>query len=132
MLPSSGQIYDILKVYSEGVFFMQSKYHNKKVSFNGKLFDSKKELQRYKQLLLQQKAGAITDLETQVKFLLIPTQRDDNGKVIERECSYYADFTYKDSNNNTVVEDTKGVRTAEYIIKRKLMLMMYGIRIIEI
>ncbi len=53
------------------------------------------------------------------------------GNLLEKECSYYADFVYiKDG--KTVVEDTKGVRTKEYRIKRKLMLHVHGISIVEI
>ena len=74
----------------------------------------------------------IKDLSRQVKFVLIPSQRDENGKVIERECSYKADFMYYDEAGETIVEDVKGFRTKEYIIKRKLMLYQYGIRIREV
>lgn len=123
-----------------------SKYSNKKMTFDGMTFDSKKELKRYKELLLMQEAEAIENLQTQVKFVLIPTQRESStevykkgankgklkpGKVIEKECAYIADFVYKEK-GTLVVEDTKGVKTKEYIIKRKLMLHYYGIRIKEI
>lgn len=54
-------------------------------------------------------------------------------KCIERECSYVADFRYQDARTGElVIEDTKGVRTKDYIIKRKLMLKEYGIKISEI
>lgn len=53
------------------------------------------------------------------------------GKLLERKCSYIADFVYWDG-FEMVVEDTKGMRTKEYIIKRKLMLYKYGIRIKEV
>lgn len=110
-----------------------TKYNNKKVTVNGQVFDSKKEARRYKELLLLEKAGEIKDLRTQVKFKLIPAQRDEaTGKVIERECSYKADFMYHDEAGETIVEDVKGFRTKEYIIKRKLLLWRYGIRIREI
>lgn len=109
-----------------------TKYNNKKVTVNGQVFDSKKEANRYKELLLLEKSGAIKDLRMQVKFTLIPAQRDEaTGKVIERECSYKADFVYSEG-EKTVVEDVKGFRTKEYIIKRKLMLWRYGIRIREV
>lgn len=109
-----------------------TKYNNKKVTVNGQVFDSKKEANRYKELLLLEKAGAIKDLRMQVKFTLIPAQRDEaTGKVVERECSYKADFVYSEG-EKTVVEDVKGFRTKEYIIKRKLMLWRYGIRIREV
>ena len=108
-----------------------TKYNNKKVTVNGQVFDSKKEARRYKELLLLEKAGVIKNLSRQVKFVLIPSQRDESGKVIERECSYKADFVYEEG-EKTVVEDVKGFRTKEYIIKRKLMLWRYGIRIREV
>lgn len=108
-----------------------TKYNNKKITVNGQVFDSKKEANRYKELLLLEKAGVIKNLSRQVKFVLIPSQRDESGKLIERECSYKADFTYEEG-IKTVVEDVKGYRTKEYIIKRKLLLYQYGIRIREI
>lgn len=108
-----------------------SKYNSKKTVVDGQKFDSKKEARRYQELLLLEKAGEIKNLSRQVKFVLIPSQRDENGKVVERECSYKADFTYEEG-IKTVVEDVKGYRTKEYIIKRKLMLWRYGIRIREV
>lgn len=118
-----------------------TKYHNHKVRRDGLTFDSKKEHKRYNELLLLEQAGEITNLRRQVKFLLIPTQREPkiigprggvkNGKLLERECSYIADFVYG-ANGKMVVEDAKGLRTKDYIIKRKLMLRVYGIRIREV
>lgn len=107
-----------------------NKYHNKKVTYNGIAFASKKEARRYSELLLLESAGVITDLQMQVPFVLIPSQRI-NGKVVERECKYIADFVYTE-NGKKVVEDTKGMKTDKYIIKRKLMLYVHGIRIKEI
>jgi hypothetical protein len=99
------------------------------------LFDSKKEAKRYKELLLLERAGKIAKLELQKEYELIPAQRDMYGKVIERAVKYKADFVYTDISTpvyKLVVEDTKGVKTKEYIIKRKLMLYKYGIRITEV
>lgn len=109
-----------------------SKYNSKKTVVDGQKFDSKKEANRYQELLLLEKAGVIKNLSRQVKFVLIPSQRDENGKVIERECSYKADFVYYEEEGETIVEDVKGFRTKEYIIKRKLMLYQYGLRIREV
>ena len=106
-----------------------AKYRNKKVEIDGMTFDSKKEARRYQELLLLERAGAIQDLQTQVKYVLIPSQRI-KGRVVERECAYKADFVYIE-NGETVVEDTKGFKTKDYIIKRKLLLYFYGIRIKE-
>ena len=107
-----------------------NKYHNKKITVDGETFDSAKEYRRYCQLKLFQRAGVITDLSRQVKFVLIPSQYK-NGKCVERECSYYADFTYRE-NGEFIVEDVKGTKTKEYVIKRKLLLERYGYRIREI
>ena len=117
-----------------------SKYHSKKITLNGITYDSKKEAKRHQELLLLERAGAIQGLQTQVKYVLIPAQREPDtvgkrggtikGKLIERECAYIADFVYIED-GQTVVEDTKGFRTADYKIKRKLMLYIHGIRIRE-
>ena len=75
---------------------------------------------------LKERAGQIADIRRQVKFELIPKQ---DG---ERPVNYIADFVYKDGSGETVVEDTKGIRTPAYIIKRKLMMYRYGIKIKEV
>lgn len=94
-------------------------------------YDSRKEHRRANYLKVLQHAGLISNLREQVKFVLIPTQRDADGNLLEKECSYYADFVY-DRDGKTIVEDTKGVRTPEYVIKRKLMLHVHGISIKEL
>ena len=121
----------------------RNKYGARKVTKNGLIYDSKKEARRAGILEALEKAGAITNLRRQVKYVLIPTQREPDtigpkggrkpGKVIELECYYLADFVYTiTATGETVIEDTKGIRTKEYIIKRKLMLERYGIRIKEL
>jgi hypothetical protein len=127
----------------------KSKYRSQKITRDGLTFDSLKEYRRFCDLLLLEKAGAITDLKRQVPFELIPAQYEElpTGEFykrgdrkgqpkfkrvcIEQSVVYNADFTYTE-NGKTVVEDTKGVRTKDYIIKRKLMLFVLGIRIKEI
>lgn len=109
---------------------MASKYHSRKITKDGITYDSVKEYRRFCELSLLERAGAIADLQRQVKFELIPSQRVD-GKVVERPCNYVADFVYQEG-GKTVVEDTKGFRTKDYIIKRKLMLQVHGIRIREV
>lgn len=119
-----------------------SKYHNKKISFDGMIFDSKREQQRYCELSFLQKAGKIKNLQRQVKYILIPAQTEPpvvgarggirQGKTIERECAYIADFVYTDESGKMIVEDVKGCKTKDYIIKRKLMLHLYGIKIHEV
>ena len=125
---------------------IRSKYGNRKTVVDGITFDSKKEANRFRELQLLERAGKITALQRQVKYVLIPTQREFTneiykkgahqghfkpGKVLEKECSYIADFAYI-QDGAYVVEDTKGVRTEAYKIKRKLMLERYGIQIKEV
>lgn len=120
-----------------------NKYRAKKTVVDGITFPSKKEANRYCELKLLEKAGKISALEMQKTFELIPTQREFlgvdekgraiTGKVLERAVKYKADFCYVDHEKKAyIVEDTKGVKTKEYIIKRKLMLRVFGIRIQEI
>lgn len=104
-----------------------NKYGAKKIKdpATGFVFDSKQEFIRWCELRILERAGKISCLQRQVKYELIPKQ------VGERACNYVADFVYIDSDGNKVVEDSKGVRTDAYKIKRKLMLHKYGIRIKE-
>lgn len=112
--------------------FMGTKYKNQKIIFNGETFQSKKEYRRFCELLLLEKGGVISDLQRQVKYVLIPSQKEGK-KTIERECSYKADFVYTDNETGeTVVEDVKGMRTEVYKIKRKLMLWVHHIKIVEV
>ena len=131
---------------------MATKYFSKRSKVNGIEFQSKKEGRRYQELRLMERAGEIDNLRTQVKFVLIPAQREESaevftrgknkgkhkpGRVIEKEVSYWADFVYHDINTDReVVEDVKGYRDGAayklFTIKRKLMLWRYGIRIKEV
>ena len=126
------------------------KYGNRKVEYDGILFDSKKEAQRYYELKLLQRAGVISELELQKVFELIPAQYEtfprygktgkrlqDGKRCIEKSCVYKADFTYM-QDGQLVVEDAKGYRDpasaayAKFVIKRKLMLHVHGVKIMEI
>ena len=105
----------------------QSKYKNKKVTVNGKVFDSKKEAKRYCELIKLEQAGLIKDLETQKKFLLLDSFKK-NGKTY-KQISYYADFVYFDVySKKTIVEDVKAskdFKTEVYKIKKKLFEFIY-------
>ncbi len=110
-----------------------SKYGAQKTTFQGRTFDSKREAERFAELRYMQMGKLISGLECQVKFELIPNQKDESGKVIERAVTYIADFVYTDlKTGEQIVEDAKGCKTKEYIIKRKLMLHVHGIRIKEV
>ena len=111
------------------------KYHNNKTDVDGITFDSQKEANRWGELKLMERAGEIYDLKRQVPFVLIPTQREQNGKLIEKEVKMVVDFTYRDiRTGRLVVEDVKSpaTKTTQYIIKRKLMLYRHGLRIKEV
>lgn len=131
------------------------KLNNQSITIDGIEFQSKKEGRRYSELKLLQRAGQISDLELQKKYELIPAQYEtiETGEYykvgakkgqpktkevcIEQSLVYFADFVYKE-NGQTVVEDVKGFRDtssatyAKFVIKRKLMLWKYGIRIKEV
>lgn len=123
----------------------RNKYSARKVVYDGQTFDSKRECERYLQLCMLERAGEIYDLQRQVKFVLIPEQREEGtvitrgihkgelkqGKLLERECAYYADFVYYDSKTDKmIVEDSKGFRTKDFLIKKKLLLYVHGISLL--
>ena len=122
-----------------------SKYRAKKTEVDGIIFDSKKEAKRYEELKALEYDGKISDLQLQVKFVLIPTQREPDrigaragiirGRVIEKECAYVADFTYNAA-DGFHVEDVKGMREGAayslFKVKKKMMLYFYGIRVEEV
>jgi hypothetical protein len=126
---------------------MKSKYGSKKVVVDGIVFDSIRESKHYKKLKEQEQAGKIKDLRLQVKYELIPKQVEvkeryskktgkrikDEVKTLELPVYYIADFVYTNvETSEVVVVDTKGFRTPDYIIKRKLMLYIHGIKINEV
>lgn len=125
----------------------KSKYYNVKTrALDGTVFDSHKEARRWDELILLQRAGKITDLRRQVAYELIPAQYEtyerygkdgkrlkDGVRLLERKVQYVADFVYTiTETGENIVEDSKGVRTKDYILKRKLMLAVHGIRIREV
>ena len=125
---------------------MRNKYHSRKISRDGMTFDSLKEYRRYCELVLLEKAGQVTELQRQVKFVLIPAQREPDsigkrggiikGKLIEKELSYIADYVYTDKQGKIHVEDVKGYKGGGayriFVIKRKLMLYVHGIIVEEV
>lgn len=124
-----------------------SKYYNVKTkTSDGLIFDSHKEARRWEQLRMLEKAGKIVELERQVSYELLPNQYEtyerfsktgkrlkDGQRLVERKVDYVADFVYHDAERGElIVEDTKGVKTKDYILKRKLMYLVHGIKIREV
>lgn len=130
---------------------MGNKFGAKKVKdpATGYWFDSHSELVRWYELQILERAGKISGLKRQVTFELIPTQRGKStefyksgprkglpkpGPVLEKACTYVADFTYY-QDGEYIVEDVKGCKNGAaydlFVIKRKLMLLVHKIRIKE-
>lgn len=125
-----------------------NKYHSTKTMVNGVKFDSAKEAQRWSDLSIMQRAGLISNLQRQVKYELIPNQYEEvitytpkrhqekkQKVLLEQGISYIADFVYE-KDGKTVVEDVKGYREGQayalFKIKRKLMLYIHGIKVVEV
>lgn len=121
-----------------------NKYKAIKCEVDGIVFDSRREARRWRELQVLVRLGKISNLRRQVRFVLIPAQYEqyerygkkgqrlkDGRRLLERECAYVADFVF-DYNGRTVVEDAKGVRTKDFLIKKKLMLWVHGIRVREV
>ena len=107
-----------------------SKYGNQKVVIDGILFDSKREANRWYELKLLERAGEITGLQRQVSFGLTPSFKCNGHSY--RPSRYIADFAYYDKHGKYVVEDAKGVRTKEYMLKKKLVAWLHGFEIQEV
>lgn len=123
----------------------RSKYRNTKVEFQGIKFDSKREMQRYIVLKDAEVKGLIKDLQMQVKFELIPAVKETyikHLKTKDKECertlqlpiTYTCDFAYT-KDDVLVVEDVKisaSLLPKEYVLKKKMMFALKGIKIREI
>jgi hypothetical protein len=96
----------------------ESKYHAQKVEVDGIKFDSKKESRQWKELCMLEASGGISNLRRQVSFELQPKYTNNKGEHI-RAINYVADFVYE-KDGKTYVQDTKGVRTDVFKIKKKL------------
>lgn len=125
---------------------IRSKYGNKKVTTpDGQTFDSKKEKERYDTLRLLEKNGQIWNLQRQVKYILLPSIKEQvpvqlktkvsyKEKTLFKETAYYADFVYME-NGEEVVEDVKAsdfFQDPVYKLKKKLMYMIHHIKIKEV
>ena len=100
-----------------------SKYRSIPTLVNGITFHSKKEAEKYRDLLLLERAKKVSDLQMQVPFPCVV-----NGKKI---CSYFADFVYTEKGKQVVL-DVKGYRTPLYKMKKKLVEALYDLKILEV
>ncbi len=100
------------------------KYRNQPVTVDGIRYDSKKEARHGQRLAAMERDGLIFELRRQVRFPI-----KVGGVLI---CTYVADFEFRDSERRRVVQDVKGVRTDVYKLKKKLMLAVHGIEVIEV
>lgn len=102
-------------------------------------YDSKKEASYALKLKAMMKCATssqrVAKIEEQVKFEIIPQQVDENGRIIERAAHYIADFRVTYGDGRVEVIDVKSAMTKKlpaYILKRKLMLHVHGIRVVEV
>ena len=102
---------------------VDNKFGNVRVESDGRKFDSKAEAARYRVLNDMQRVGIISGLRMQVPYPL-----HVNGQLIT---TYVADFVYCENDDRVIVEDVKGFRTREFIIKRTLMKAVHGIDVLE-
>ena len=107
-----------------------NKYGNKKVTVDGIKFDSVHEARTYVQLKTLQRGNVISDLRLQVPFELQP-KFELNGKTV-RAIKYVADFVFVNEKGETEVWDAKGVKTKEYLLKKKMFEYKYGMEIKEV
>jgi hypothetical protein len=105
------------------LFPKKHKYGAKRTEVMGIKFDSKKEANRYLELLLLQRAKEIKELELQPEFLLLPSFKYRDKSY--REIRYKADFQYKNKLGQIIVEDVKGFKTDVYNLKKKMFLYNY-------
>ena len=107
-------------------FYQKNKFNAKKTECLGILFDSKWEAERYGQLVMLQRANHIRDLKTQVRFDIVINE--------QKVCTYVADFTYyeinQDGSEQFIVEDAKGLETGVFRLKKKLMKTIKRIEIL--
>ena len=109
----------------------KNKYKNKKVIYDGIKFDSKKEGAYYLKLKLFEEKGIIKDLKLQKEYILQESFKLNNKTY--RKISYKADFDYFSTIYNKIhVVDTKGFKTKEYLLKKKILAYKYGIEIEEV
>lgn len=101
------------------------KFGNKPTLVDGIRFASKREAARYSELKLMERAGEISDLVLQPRYPLLV-----NGLKV---ATYVADFRYRDLGlDAVVVEDAKGFRTPDFILKSKLFEALHGFPVREV
>ena len=122
--------------------YVTNKYHAKKVVFDGITFDSRKEGLYYLKLKDMERRGEISELRLQVPYELLPAIYRDEivhlktkdkviKRLIQRAVTYVADFVYVQDGKEIVI-DAKGMRLPDYILKKKMMLALKGIEVIEV
>lgn len=106
---------------------VRRKYNNHPQTVDGIRFDSRKEAERYGQLVLMVRAGEIRDLEVHPRFPLV---------VHDQDCgAYVADFAYLTQHGERIVEDVKSAATRAlptYRLKRRLLWALYGLTVLEV
>jgi hypothetical protein len=100
-----------------------NKYHARKTTVYGRTFDSKREAEVYLMLREKLRLGEIKHLECQPTYTLLESFRDNKGKP-QRPITYTPDFLVEYDDGWREVIEVKGVRTRDYVLRKKLFLHM--------
>ena len=100
-----------------------NKYNARKTVMFGHEFDSKREAEVYLELLAQKQAGEIVRIGFQPSYTILAGFKDNQGNK-QRAITYTADFfvTYADGRSEVI--EVKGVKTRDYLLRKKLFLHM--------
>ncbi len=100
-----------------------NKYHNRKVTLDGRTFASEKEANRYVDLKRLKQAGIIQSFKCQVPYRIFDAFKK-NGRNY-RAIFYIADFVVTYPDGHIEIEDTKGLKTEAFKLKHKLFEARY-------
>ena len=100
-----------------------NKYNARKTTVCGRTFDSRREAEVYLELLSRKQAGEIIRIGFQPSYTLLAAFKDNEGKK-QKPITYTADFfvTFADGRNEVI--EVKGVRTRDYLLRKKMFLHM--------
>ena len=98
-----------------------NKYNARKTTVYGITFDSKREAEYYLLLREKKRLGEIKSIDLQPTYTLLEGFRDNQGKP-QKPITYTPDFLVEYDNGRREVIEVKGVRTRDYLLRKKLFL----------
>ena len=100
-----------------------NKYNARKTTVCGHEFDSKREAEVYLELLADKQAGKVVRIAFQPSYTLLEAFTDNTGKR-QQPITYTADFFVTYADGHAEVIEVKGMRTRDYLLRKKLFLHM--------